>query len=189
MKNINKILISIVLFVLLLISFSMDLVVSSFFKNYRFFFLDFFFAIITNILVIGVVMLIIPSFIFYKKNKKLIYYLWSTYIISFILAAITKLILQRQRPVDVDHIVNIINYIDYYSFPSMHAMVVFSLLPILIKYLPKLRYFWILFVILVASSRIYFNFHFLSDVVAGSIVGYFVGYTLLNWLNINTGVV
>lgn len=61
----------------------------------------------------------------------------------------------------------------------MHAMVVFSLLPLLTKHLPKQNYFWLMFAFLVAFSRVYFGFHFLSDVVFGAVAGYFIGVWLL----------
>ena len=111
------------------------------------------------------------------KNKKIVYLLWSTFILSFVLAFITKLIVLRQRPTEAFTypLINIINY----SFPSMHSMVVFSLLPLLIKYMPKQKSFWIIFAFSVAFSRIYFGLHFLSDVVFGALTGYFLGKFLL----------
>ena len=111
------------------------------------------------------------------KNKKIVYLLWLTFILSFILAFIIKLIVLRQRPTEAFTypLTNIINY----SFPSMHSMVVFSLLPLLIKYMPKQKSFWIIFAFLVGFSRIYFGFHFFSDVVFGALTGYLLGNFLL----------
>jgi membrane-associated phospholipid phosphatase len=122
-------------------------------------------------------MLLVPSIIFYKKNKKIIYLLWLAFIVSIILAFVTKLIVLRQRPIEAFTypFVNIINY----SFPSMHAMVVFSLLPFLVRYLNKWKSFWIGFGLLALFGRVYFGFHFLSDVVFGAFFGYFVGDYLL----------
>lgn len=177
MKNINKIWLLIIGTLLFLISYSFDNAVDLFFKNLRFPSLDFMLSIVTNFGVVITAMLIVPSFVFYKKNKKLIYLLWNIFIVSFISAFIIKLIVLRQRPIDAFTFpfTSIINY----SFPSMHAMVAFSLLPIIIKYLPKQKFFWIIFAFLVAFSRIYFGFHFLSDVVFGAFAGYFIGNLLL----------
>jgi membrane-associated phospholipid phosphatase len=57
----------------------------------------------------------------------------------------------------------------------MHAMVMFSLLPITKKYLPQRKRFLAWFSFLVAFTRIYFGFHFLSDIVFGIFSGYFIG--------------
>jgi len=65
----------------------------------------------------------------------------------------------------------------------MHAVVAFSLLPLLLEYLPRYRKFWIGFAFLVAFTRVYLGFHFLSDVVFGIIFGYFIGILLLHLHN------
>jgi len=54
-------------------------------------------------------------------------------------------------------------------------MLAFCALPILSKEFPKLKYAWIAFAGLVAFSRVYFGVHFLSDVIAGSLIGFLVG--------------
>jgi len=104
--------------------------------------------------------------------------LFVTFLISLILNFVIKLIVHRQRPLEAFTypLINLINY----SFPSMHAMTLFALLPLLVKYLPKQKSFWVSFAFLVAFSRVYFGFHFLSDVVFGAITGYFIGKFLLD---------
>ena len=82
-----------------------------------------------------------------------------------------KIITLRPRPIEISQILNGLNY----SFPSLHAAVSFAALPILNNEFPKLRLFWLLFAFLVAFSRIYFEYHFLSDVVFGAFLGYFIG--------------
>jgi membrane-associated phospholipid phosphatase len=57
----------------------------------------------------------------------------------------------------------------------MHAMAVFSLLPILTKYLSKQKPFWIVFGLFVVSSRVYLGFHYLSDAVFGMFAGHYIG--------------
>ena len=177
MKKINDLMILIAGILLFLISYNYDQQINLFFKNLQFSFLNFALSIIANFGVVIIVLIIVPSIVLYKKNKKLIYLLLLTFFVSFLLAFIIKLIILRQRPIGAFTypFINIINY----SFPSMHAMVAFSLLPVLIKYLNKQKYFWIAFAFLVTFSRIYLGFHFMSDVVFGALFGYFVGDYLL----------
>ena len=177
MKKINNTLVLIIGILLFLISYNFDQQASLFFKDAKTAFLDFALGIVTNFGIVVVVMLLTPSVILYKKNKKIIYLLWLTFIVSVIVAFVIKLIVLRQRPIEAltYPFTNILNY----SFPSMHAMVAFSLLPLLVNHLSKQKHFWIGFGLLVVFSRIYFGFHFLSDVVFGALAGYFIGDYLL----------
>ncbi|MBI2649789.1 phosphatase PAP2 family protein [Candidatus Woesearchaeota archaeon] len=177
MRKANNILALIIGILLFLVSYSFDQQVSLFFKDAKFAFLDDILGVATNFGVVMVIMLLLPSIIFCKKNRKIIYLLWLAFLVSVIAAFIIKLIVLRQRPIEAltYPFTSMINY----SFPSMHAMVAFSLLPLLMKYLPKQKTFWVAFAFLVAFSRIYFGFHFLSDVVFGAFAGYFIGGYLL----------
>lgn len=177
MGKIREIFMLVTAIIILLISYNFDEPVSLLFKEGEIPFLDVFLSIITNFGIVVLVVLLIPSIILYKKNRKHAYLLWLAFIISFILAFIIKLIVLRQRPTEAFTypFTNIISY----SFPSMHAMAVFSLLPLLIKYLPKQKHFWAAFAFLVSFSRVYFGLHFLSDVVFGALFGYFIGICLL----------
>src|SRR3989344_1553851 len=67
----------------------------------------------------------------HNKNNKLVYLLLVTFGVSFVLSFIIKLIVLRLRPIQsfTFPFISVINY----SFPSMHAMIAFSLLPIIIK--------------------------------------------------------
>ena len=176
-NKINNTLILIVGILLFLLSYKFDVQVNLFFKNAKFPVIDTVLSIATNFGVVILIILITPSIILYKKNKKIVYALWASFTASIILAFIIKIIVLRQRPIDTFTypFISIINY----SFPSMHAMAVFSLLPLLAKYLPKQKFFWVIFAFLTAFSRIYFRFHFLSDVIFGAFVGYFVSIYVL----------
>ena len=177
MRKVSDISVLIVGILLFLISYNLDQPVNLFFKALKFPIFDVVFSVITNFSVVVMVMLLIPSLVFYKKNRKLIYALWLAFLASLALAFVIKLIFLRQRPIEAFTypFTNIISY----SFPSMHAMVIFALLPILIKYLQKQKAFWLSFAFLAVFSRIYFGFHFLSDVVFGALSGHFVGKSLL----------
>lgn len=177
MKKINDALVIIVGVLLFLLSYKIDYQARSLLQELRFPLIDLIFNFITNFWFIVLVMFLVPMFIVYSKNNKIAYYFMFTFIASIILAFVIKLIVLRPRPVEAFAypFTSIINY----SFPSMHAMIVFSLLPLLVKHLQKQKYFWVIFAVLVALSRVYLGFHFLSDVVFGAFFGYFLGAFLL----------
>lgn len=163
--------------ILLIISYSIDNEVSLLFKDMKFPIFDVVLSTVTNFGVVALVMLGIPLIIFYKKDGKLARLLLLAFCVSVALAFLLKLAFLRQRPVEAFTypFTSILNY----SFPSMHAMAVFALLPILSRHLNRQKSFWIGFGLLAVLSRIYFGFHFLSDVVFGALLGYFIGSQLL----------
>ena len=180
MKKIRNIILSILGILICIISIKFDSQVKLFFNDPKSPLLSVPLSIITNFGFIFVVMLIIPIFMLFNKNKRAVYKLLITFLLSFILNFFVKLIVQRPRPLET-LTYPIIHILDY-SFPSTHSVVVFAMLPVLIKYLQKQKYLWVAIAFLVAFSRIYFNFHFLSDVVFGAFFGYFIGYSTLNLL-------
>ena len=80
----------------------------------------------------------------------------------------------RQRPVDV--LLYPMFLVANYSFPSIHAATSFSVLPILDREFKKVKWFWILFAILISFSRVYVGVHYFSDIVFGAIIGYLIGF-------------
>ncbi len=174
MKNSKNFWISAIGAGLFFLSFTWDTPINNYLKNIRIPFLDAVLGVITNFGVVVLIMMIIPIATLYRKDKKPKYLLLITFFASLIFTFVLKLAIARQRPVEVltYPFTGIINY----SFPSMHAVVAFSLIAILIKSLPKQKIFWISFAILVGLSRIYFGVHYLSDVVFGALVGYFIGH-------------
>lgn len=121
--------------------------------------------------VFAIFILITTLFLWGEKKREWIFPLWLSFLISIMLSYIIKIIVLRPRPIEISQILTGLNY----SFPSLHAAVSFAALPILNKEFPKLKLFWVLFAFLVAFSRIYFEYHFLSDVVFGAFLGYFIG--------------
>lgn len=61
------------------------------------------------------------------------------------------------------------------SFPSNHAMNVFTFATVLTLYYPKNFFYYYLFAVLVAFSRIYVGVHYPIDVLAGSALGIVIG--------------
>lgn len=64
----------------------------------------------------------------------------------------------------------------YESFPSGHMAAICAVISVLWIYYPRLRPLWTLTALAVAASLIGANFHFFSDVVAGSFVGVSTGW-------------
>ena|SRR3989344_2177078 len=108
-------------------------------------------------------------FILYKKYSNL-KKLWITLFSIVIITYVLKFVIHRARP-----LVETLIQTSGYSFPSGHATAVFSVLPLLDKEFPRLKYVWIIFAFLVLFSRVYLGVHYPSDVIAGAILGYLTG--------------
>ena len=175
MKAKNNILPYLAIIAVFIISFLLDEKISHLFESTRIPLLDFIFGIITNFGIVLAIMLIIPLLML-KDNRK-IYALLLAFFSSVFISVVAKWMFLRQRPTDFAYpFVKILSY----SFPSMHAVVAFSLLPLLLYFLPRQKNFWIPFAFLVIFTRIYFGLHYLSDVVFGALLGYSLGYLLLD---------
>jgi undecaprenyl-diphosphatase len=101
-----------------------------------------------------------------------------TLVIALGVNMILKLLVMRDRPFGLIETFPIIHLVDS-SFPSNHTAVIFSALPILDKEFRKFKYFWIALAIIIAISRLYLEVHYLSDVIFGGLIGYFIGYFVL----------
>ena len=177
MKKLKNLSIPILAILLLAISFFIDKQVLFLFSNIRNPFFDLIMNLITNFGSLFVALFLIPT-LFSLREKKFNYtiYLWAAFFSSIIISFLLKLIVLRPRPLTSSSFFWILNY----SFPSMHTLVAFAALPILDREFPKLRVFWILFAFFVAVSRLYFSFHYLSDVIAGALIGYGIGLLFIN---------
>lgn len=129
------------------------------------------------------VIFIILTFLFLWKGHKRrwIVPLWLTLGISAVVSFALKITIHRLRPFQ-QGIVSLLPSLQEashdiwnYSFPSSHAIFAFCAVPILSKQYPKLKNLWIGIAILVALSRVYLGLHFLSDILAGGLIGYIIG--------------
>ncbi|MGH7832499.1 MAG: phospholipid carrier-dependent glycosyltransferase [Candidatus Binatia bacterium] len=64
------------------------------------------------------------------------------------------------------------------SFPSGHAITTFALAGLLARTFPRGRIFFYSVALVISFSRIYLGAHFISDVVAGAVLGTLIGYLL-----------
>ena len=173
LKKAQKIQIVIIITTLLFLIFSL------FFDNYlnenmAVFHSDYFnliFNVLSNFyLLIFVLVVLTTVFMYIEKKKEGILPLWASFILTVFITGALKFLVARERPSELFDIGIVI-----YSFPSMHAAVCFAVVPILDWEFPKLKVFWITLGVLVGLSRIYLQVHYLSDVVAGALIGYVIG--------------
>jgi len=138
-----------------------------------------------NLLIIIVIFLLMTALFFWKRNKrKWLIPLWASISLSAVIATILKVLIQRTRPFETLSL-PLVQGVDYAfsfwntSFPSLHTAAVFSLVPILDKEFPKLKWFWIPLALLISSSRVYLGMHYLSDALAACLLGLLVGQGIL----------
>jgi membrane-associated phospholipid phosphatase len=136
-----------------------------------------------EITVFVVLVMISALFLYEERKNKFIPILFMSFLAALVLTYALKFMIMRPRPfginyIDLSFLGTAFKFIDY-SFPSTHSALAFSVLPILDKEFKKLKVFWIFFSCMVALSRIYLNQHFLSDVLAGCILGYMIGHYII----------
>jgi len=85
--------------------------------------------------------------------------------ITLALGFLIKFSIRRERPSEGFYLSS--------SFPSNHSSMPFSLLAFF-----KNWFFaaWLLISLIVALSRVYFGYHYFSDIFAGAFIGYLVGF-------------
>ena len=97
-----------------------------------------------------------------------------TFVAALEISQLLKLFFENPRPYETWSIVPLKTDTGY-SFPSMHAAFIFSVLPLFKGHLTRYRWVWTLFAFLIAFSRVYVGAHYVSDVLAGAFLGYGIG--------------
>lgn len=123
-------------------------------------------------------------FLLEENKRKWIIPLWASVAFSAVLISLLKIIVLRTRPFEALNL-PLVQGADYAfaawnsSFPSLHAAIVFSLVPILDEEFSKLKPFWVALALLISLSRVYLGVHYLSDVLSGCLLGLLIGHGII----------
>lgn len=111
-----------------------------------------------------------------KKDKQFIIYFVVTLLISGLMIVTFKNLVKRPRPLnEIKNLkLEIKNYPSDYSFPSGHALSAFAAATILAFFNKKRRKIFYSIAILIAFSRVYLGYHYVSDIIGGAIMGWFI---------------
>jgi len=161
----------------LLVSFLFDKQIALIVAQNRINLINGFMVWVTNFwTTVTIFLLITTVFLWKEKKREWIPPLWFSIGITAAATVLMKIIVSRTRPFEVLAL-PLIKGVEYTSaawntaFPSLHAAAVFSLVPILDKEFPKIKWFWIILAVIISLSRIYTGVHYLSDIIAGALIG------------------
>ena len=189
MKKSRWVLGLLIVIILTIIVFLNDVFIIKFIESIRTTYLDYVFLSVTFISNTFIIFFFLTTLFLWKEHKRRwIFPLWLTSFFTIAIAFFIKILIKRPRPFH-SGIVSVLQIAFHFmkdnfntwnfSFPSFQTMLVFSALPILDREFPKFKYIWFIFASLVGFSRLYFGLHYMSDIVAGAIIGYLIGLSFI----------
>lgn len=156
--------------VLLAVSFLLDKSVAAFFAENRAGFLDIISVFIHNVegyVLFGFVLIILIAY----RRKRMILPLILTFVLYLGIVQILKVVVARPRPFNEFGFDSLGAEDVNRSFPSGHATAAAAIIRFF-EFRNNLFYIWIGITVLVIFSRVYLGMHYLSDVIAGFVIGY-----------------
>src|SRR5207245_3178946 len=97
---------------------------------------------------------------------------WTAAVIGIFVFKALKRLSQRPRPCQIEpHCWSKVLPPDQFSFPSGHTMTAFSIALVISYFYPSLEGVLLFLALNIAVSRIVLGMHFLSDVLAGIVLG------------------
>ncbi len=116
-----------------------------------------------------ILLFILVIYIEENRHRRFVFsFIISTFSSAFLSNIIFKNLFMRARPLALNPP---LNYLTDFSFPSGHATLAFAAAYTLAHYDKKRAPYFYVLAVLVAFSRIYLGYHYVSDVLAGAVVG------------------
>ena len=125
---------------------------------------------------VALIMLLAPKA--YRKMSGILLMAGLTFVYN--ICNVLKLVVERPRPFLVLKDVSTVFTTGGFSFPSTHSAMVFMAAVILARCFRTKPVFYILATI-VSLSRIYLGLHYPSDVLAGAVIGVFIGSVMVHF--------
>ncbi len=141
--------------------------------------LDLVFYVLAVSLVFGLAILVLLYGLSMRDNKamlKMISNVLASYLLArWIFTPLIQLFYHRQRPFYNNSLVEIFKHPETYSFPSGHAVGMFSVATIIFIRNKKWGALALMFSGLTAFARVAAGVHYPSDVIAGALIGLVAG--------------
>lgn len=135
-----------------------------------------------------------PKFIYvfliifaFANEKANIFILTLCFFIADLFIWVIKRAIKRARPMYEDKGILGLTLgfgTDKYSFPSAHTFTAFQLIPLFYTLSTSWGLVYIIYALLVATSRISMSHHFFSDVFASMVIGLIIGVVLVSLIKI-----
>ena len=113
----------------------------------------------------------------FKEVKKIFFYIITCLFLTGFFTQLLKHIIGRARPnyTIQDSSFNFHFFTfdsNFHSFPSGHTSTIFILALVCSTIIPRLKYFFLLFALIISFSRIVVGAHFITDIIGGIVVAF-----------------
>lgn len=117
--------------------------------------------------------------IFFRKKIVILLSFSAAFLAGFGIAELINLLWQRPRPFIENNTTLLIDKVNQPAFPSIHTIFFFALSTVIYSYNKKAGILFFIASCLMGISRVFCGVHWVSDILAGAILGIFCGWLTL----------